>query len=159
MDYRFIELTHIDPGLSRQIMAIEQEAFGPGGLNEWFLPPFIRYGRVFVLLDQETVVAAAEYMRSFADPQHAYLFGLAVKKAYRGRGLGKLLLTRSLKSLQRGGFRTVSLTVDPQNTAAVNLYISLGFRQAGFCKDEYGPQQDRLLLVLNLPVEEAHNGA
>jgi len=41
----------------------------------------------------------------------------------------------------------------------VNLYISLGFRQAGFCKDEYGPQQDRLLLVLNLPVEEAHNGA
>ncbi len=158
MDYRFIELNDVDPDLARQIIAIEQEAFGIGGMNEWFLPPFIRHGRVFVLLDQTTVVAAAEYIRAFDDPLQAYLFGFAVRKDRRRQGLGKLLLVRSLECLQRDGFTTVSLTVDPGNAAAVNLYASLGFKQQDCYRNEYGPDQDRLLLVLKLPVEEAQNG-
>lgn len=158
MDYEFRELTEVESEISRQIIAIEQEAFGAGGMNEWFLPPFIRRGRVFVLLDRGIVAAVAEYMRDWDDPAHAYLFGCAVKKDYRGKGLGKRLMIRSLECLARDGFKTVSLTVDPENMAAMRLYTGLGFTQAAFYKDEYGPNHDRLLMIVKLPVEEACDG-
>ena len=47
--YFFKEINEIDYSVIYQVQEIETEAFGEGAMNEWFLVPFIRYGKVYVL--------------------------------------------------------------------------------------------------------------
>lgn len=150
MDYDFIELKTIENELVAQIIALEQEAFGVGGMNEWFLPPFIRHGRVFIALHHGTVVAVAEYMRDFRDVQHAYLFGLVVHPAYRRRGIAKQLLSYAHEQLRSTGITSISLTVAPNNHPAVALYEQMGFQVVDFLPNEYGSGNDRQMLYLEL---------
>jgi mycothiol synthase len=53
---------------------------------------------------------------------------LGVQPRFRGRGLGKALLTSILRQLKGKGLYEVELTVDSENAAALHLYDSLGFR-------------------------------
>lgn len=150
MDCEFIELRDLDLSLIRQIIAIEQDAFKEGGMNSWFLPPFIRHGRVFLLVNQGLVLAAAEYMRNFTDISLAYLFGLAVKKEYRNQGLGYKLLNSAHYILQQDNITRICLTVDPNNKTALRLYTKLGFRARELLLDEYGDGIHRQVLELSL---------
>ena len=53
---------------------------------------------------------------------------LCVSSGFRGMGLGRELLSRSLTAIRSLGLDAVSLTVTAQNTTAVRLYESMGFR-------------------------------
>lgn len=150
MDCDFIELRDLDKDLTRQIIAIEQEAFKEGGMNSWFLPPFIRHGRVFLLINQGQVLAAAEYMRDFTEISLAYLFGLAVKKEYRNQGLGYKLLDSAHSILRQDDITDVCLTVDPNNKTALRLYTKLGFKAKQLLPDEYGDGIHRQVWKLSL---------
>lgn len=57
----------------------------------------------------------------------AHVTQLCVAKAYRGRGLGRLLLAQSARTLLGSGFDALSLTVTEANTKAVRLYEGFGF--------------------------------
>jgi ribosomal protein S18 acetylase RimI-like enzyme len=57
----------------------------------------------------------------------AHITQLCIAQAYRGRGLGGLLLRQSAESLRRAGFDTITLTVTEANDTAVRLYESFGF--------------------------------
>jgi len=48
---------------------------------------------------------------------------------HRGRGLGTVLLYRSLRGFQEAGIDKVSLEVTAQNSGAIRLYRRLGFRR------------------------------
>jgi len=50
-----------------------------------------------------------------------------VLPAFRGRGLGRVLLDQAAQSLLRAGFSAMTLTVTEGNTQAVELYSSFGF--------------------------------
>jgi len=56
---------------------------------------------------------------------------LGVDPNYQGRGIGRFMLLKGLNYLKAQGVRTVELTADSQNKAALSLYHSLGFRKAG----------------------------
>ncbi|NLM40315.1 MAG: GNAT family N-acetyltransferase [Firmicutes bacterium] len=144
------EITDVDPSLVEQIVALEQDAFGIGGMNHWFLVPFIRHGRVFIVCRGDEVVGVCEYMLDFRCPDQAYLFGFTVKSCWRRRGVGERLLRESCSILKQEGIKLIALTVHPENTGARRLYEKLGFVQTGFHKDEYGPGEDRLEYVLEL---------
>jgi mycothiol synthase len=58
------------------------------------------------------------------------IYMLGVRPGHRGRGLGRELLLAGLRQLRDKGSEAVEITVDSQNTAAVELYLSLGFRLA-----------------------------
>jgi ribosomal protein S18 acetylase RimI-like enzyme len=60
---------------------------------------------------------------------HAGWIGtLGVKRAYRGRGLGKALLVASMQAFAEDGYTAAGLSVDTENpTGALRLYESLGF--------------------------------
>jgi mycothiol synthase len=62
----------------------------------------------------------------FGEPNDGWVSALGVRHEYRGRGLGRALLMLGLQRLQDRGFDTASLSVDSENSAAVNLYRSLG---------------------------------
>ncbi len=48
---------------------------------------------------------------------------------YRGRGIGRLLLQFAVNGFAQAGCKRVSLEVTTQNTAAIAMYASCGFRQ------------------------------
>ncbi len=151
MDYIFKELVSKNEFEIAQIIAIEQEAFGSGGMNHWFLMPFLRHGQVFVLENSGHIAAVAEFMRDFHNETTAYLFGLAVHQDHRGQGLGFQLLSTAHSSLRKQGFTKVCLTVDPNNTEALHLYCTkCNYVQMEFLPNEYGVGEDRLYLTLEL---------
>ena len=52
-----------------------------------------------------------------------------VHPEYRGRRLGKAVVLAGMEALTAKGVRTIELEVDEQNTAAEDIYLSVGFRQ------------------------------
>ncbi|HHV94187.1 MAG TPA: GNAT family N-acetyltransferase [Firmicutes bacterium] len=150
---RVEEIDELEPELLAALVSVEQEAFGRGGMNEWFLPAFVRYGRVYVLWvegDQQPA-GVAECMINWREPQCVYLFGFSIREERRSQGLGTKFLQEIIRRVRSQGFRAVELTVSPNNAAALKLYQGkLGFKTISFRKDEYGPSEDRLLLRLDL---------
>jgi len=53
---------------------------------------------------------------------------IAVHPSYQGRGLGNILMNRSLEHLKTLGIQSVSLTVTQKNRRAFDWYTRLGFR-------------------------------
>lgn len=62
----------------------------------------------------------------------AHLIGMYVLQAWRGRGIGRLLLDLALGyARRRTGVEVVTLTVTEGNAAAIALYEAAGFRSFG----------------------------
>lgn len=57
-----------------------------------------------------------------------YLSRVGVSRQFRGRGLGRTLVEGFLEAGRSQGFRRFCLDVRPDNSAAVRLYESVGFR-------------------------------
>lgn len=140
-----------DPQLVKQLVVLEAEAFGAGGLDEWTLVPLIRHGRVFYLTRNGRISAAVQYMRDWENPRLAYLSGVAVAREMQGQGLGAELLRGSFAALAEEGITEIELTVGPDNTAAIELYKrKLGFEFLEYRPNEYGEGIDRWQMGLKL---------
>ena len=133
------------------LIELEIEAFGVGGLNEWHLVPYIRHGRVYVGRKEGKIVGLIEYMRDWEEPCKAYMMGVSIAKDMRGQGLGTMLIEASLQALKKENIEEVELTVNPKNQGAIKVYEGkLGFVAKDIRKDEYGADENRLVMVLLL---------
>ncbi|WP_062053799.1 GNAT family N-acetyltransferase [Aquimarina longa] len=55
-----------------------------------------------------------------------------VSKKYRGRGVGKLLLSQLIKESEQTGIWTLQASVFSNNNTSIILHKSLGFREIGY---------------------------
>lgn len=134
-----------------RIIEIDQEAFGSGGMNEWHLLPLVRHGRVFVIKENDFIMGSIQYLLDWDNRKKAYLFGIAIAKEGRSKGFGSKLIAGSVSKLTKDDIEEIELTVDPANTLAINIYQrKFGFIVTGFRKNEYGNNEDRLIMTLNL---------
>jgi len=86
----------------------------------------------FVALDGEAVVGWCDVFRAWPPAiQHCGSLGMGVLAAYRGRGVGKRLLSSTLAHARGQGLTRVELEVRADNAAAIRLYESLGFLHEG----------------------------
>ena len=131
------------------IAEYEELIFGDGGLGRWTIMPFVRYGKVYVLLENEEIVSVAEIMRTF-DTKDAYIYGFFTKEKLSRKGYGSVLLNFIINEMEKSGIEAVTLTVDPENEKAVNLYLKHGFEKAELLTEEYGENEDRLYMRLEL---------
>lgn len=150
MEIKVKRLTNNFQKIIEEIIEIEKEAFGAGGLNHWGFPPFIYHGAVYVAMVNKQAVGVIEYMRDFDNQEKSYLYGLAVAEDYRQQGIGNKLLEYSLNELKERKINTVELTVEPDNEAALNLYRQFNFEKIAYRKAEYGPGEDRVIMKLSL---------
>ena len=67
----------------------------------------------------------------------AHILNLCVGEAFRCRGVGRRLLSVLIERATSGGMAEAFLEVRPSNTAAIRLYLSLGFEQAGMRRGYY----------------------
>jgi len=84
----------------------------------------------------------------------AEILSIAIRRAHRGRGHGRVLMDEALRHLYRERIKICFLEVDPDNAPALALYRALGFRQVGSRKGYYdrpgGPAGAALVMRLEL---------
>ncbi|MDO8885840.1 GNAT family N-acetyltransferase [Candidatus Oleimmundimicrobium sp.] len=139
----------VDFNLIKKLVFLEKEAFGQGGLDEWTLPVFIRYGKVYILEEDGKIEGLAEFIRDWNEIKRVFLVSFSICQDKRGKGLGKFFLTKIIELLREEGLKEVKTTVSPVNEAALNLYEKLGFVRTDYLKNEYGPGNNRLLMKLS----------
>ena len=67
----------------------------------------------------------------------AHILNLCVAEAYRCRGVGRRLLGSLIERATAAGMGDAFLEVRPSNTAAIRLYLALGFEQVGMRRGYY----------------------
>jgi len=67
----------------------------------------------------------------------AHILNLCVSEMYRCRGVGRRLLGSLIERAAVAGMADAFLEVRPSNTAAIRLYLALGFEQAGMRRGYY----------------------
>jgi ribosomal protein S18 acetylase RimI-like enzyme len=67
----------------------------------------------------------------------ANIFGVYVKKEFRGQGIGKMLIGEALTEILKDrDVKKIRLTVNAENKVAIGLYEDAGFNSVGTMKDE-----------------------
>ena len=82
---------------------------------------------------------------------HVGTLGMGVLKEWRGTGIGRKLIGECLEMARAMGLEKVELTVYADNTAAIRLYESVGFRHEGrrpASRKLDGVYQDEILMGL-----------
>ena len=64
--------------------------------------------------------------------ERGWIGGFGISPAYRGRGLGQMLLEETMAGARALGMHQVELEVLRQNEAAIRLYTRAGFRAAAY---------------------------
>ncbi len=73
----------------------------------------------------------------------AHILNITIRKSYRGNGLAKRLMQRMQTLAVEKGADMLFLEVRATNTAAINLYTSLGFNEIGFRNGYYPAAKGR----------------
>ncbi len=98
------------------------------------------YAEDGIFLGEGSLVLANNDPDYTIEGKRVYLSRLIVKKEFRNRGIGKLLVDFLCETAKRMGYAEISIGVDKSNAAALHLYRSKGFDRILFDgEDEYGP--------------------
>jgi len=98
------------------------------GSGEWieaFLNARLHREELFVLYDQQTLVAAGECIPSQKQPPYADL-GMVVARSYRGRGVGSFLLTQLKNHCYEVGWKPIC-SCEASNRASKKAIEKAGF--------------------------------
>lgn len=82
------------------------------------------------------------------------IHNIGTKKAYRGQGIGSMLIEQFRSACISRGVSTVWLEVRETNLTAINFYGSHGFVRDGIRRNFYSnPEEDAVLMSLRLGPE------
>jgi ribosomal-protein-alanine N-acetyltransferase len=139
-EFRLATLEDVDT-----IVEIEKEAMS----NPWQAASYIEainsdHAFIMVATEAEKLAAFAVF---YLTPPESELPDIVVDAAYRGKGLGKALLTRCIEELTSREIDTVFLEVRVSNTVARTLYEHIGFNEIGTRKYFYSnPIEDAICM-------------
>lgn len=103
-----------------------------------------KYDRAILLVEKEQIIAYGILRLLGTEGE---LESIAVRKEYRGRGYGRLLLSEFLRLAKHAGTEKLFLEVREGNQAGIQLYESAGFRTFSRRKAYYrDPVEDALLM-------------
>ena len=136
-----------------EVVAIERAAY-QFPWSEGIFRDCLRVGYLCLVVTVERQVLAYGVMSFGAGEAH--ILNLCVSEAYRCRGVGKRLLGALMERAAAAGMAEAFLEVRPSNTAAIRLYLALGFEQVGMRRGYYqavGGREDAAVLkrVLRAP--------
>lgn len=148
---KVIEVDVENRGLIKKIFNNEVESFGVmGGADMWMIMSFIRYGKLYVLLNESNDLLSVAQYQGVLGKKEVFLYGFSTSLKERGKGYGKILLEESHNRLKELGMEKIYLTVDPANAKAIDMYKKAGYIIEELQKDEYGKGIDRYLMIKNL---------
>lgn len=98
---------------------------------------------------------AVGLVRQHTSGVSARIYSVAVHPDARGLGAGRRLAEALLARFSEAGARRTYLEVRVDNTPAISLYVSLGFRQVCTLPDYYAPGQHGLSFCRPLDIGDA----
>jgi ribosomal-protein-alanine N-acetyltransferase len=90
----------------------------------------------------------------------AHILNLCIGESFRCRGIGRRLLSYLIERGTAAGMSEAFLEVRPSNTAAIRLYLLMGFEQVGMRRGYYqavGGREDAAVLKLALRTRRARH--
>jgi ribosomal-protein-alanine N-acetyltransferase len=82
----------------------------------------------------------------------AHIVAIAVREAYRGRGLGELLLSESIDLALANQQEVITLEVRRSNIAAQNLYEKFRFLKVGVRRRYYSDNHEDAIIMSTPPI-------
>ncbi len=152
-------LNDINPDITLELKKLEISNLGRiASINEWVIPVFIKYGKVIVavknsssgLEEKGKIIGVNELLRKWDEPETVFIHSFYVKKSFREKGIGSLLLKESIKILKEEKVRKIELTVDPKNLLAIRLYEKFNFKKTDYFEDLYGHGIHRDLMICRI---------
>jgi len=139
----------VDPDIA-EVVAIERASYQfPWG--EGIFRDCLRVGYICRVVTLGKQVIGYGVMSVGAGEAH--ILNVCIGEAFRCRGIGKRLLGLLIERGAAAGMSEAFLEVRPSNTAAIRLYLSLGFEQVGVRRGYYqalGGREDAAVLKLTL---------
>lgn len=124
-------------GIEDRVATLETELRTPDERAAWLAAKGPRHP-VVVAEDDGNIVGWGS-LNQF-NPREAYRhvvdFSIYVDRAYRGRGVGKVVLTRLIELAREHGFHKMVLSAFPTNSGGMALYERMGFRTVGVYKEQ-----------------------
>ena len=154
IDCSIMLLEEIDKEIMEEIVKYEDQIFGEGSIGIWNIKPFVKYGRVYILLSnkliESRIVSVIEIIKGFEDKK-AYIYGFFTNEKYRGRGISNLFLSSIIGEIAKNNMiEEIELAVSPENIQAIKLYEKNGFVVDQLLHNEYGEGEDRYLMYKKL---------
>jgi ribosomal protein S18 acetylase RimI-like enzyme len=112
-----------------------------------------RPNNVFLVAEQggRVVGEAIALVRHHRNGVSGRVYSLAVNSACRGQRIGRRLMEALFDALAVRGVHRVYLEVEQTNTAAINLYGTMGFRSTGPLPNYYGQGRGGLHMMCEIP--------
>lgn len=85
--------------------------------------------------------------------EKGYILDIAVDTEFQGLGLGKNLLEHIKRQFQKIDIQHISLGVHYLNAKVIPFYYQYGFRMHEVRKNEFGPNQDAIIMHYHEPTE------
>jgi L-amino acid N-acyltransferase YncA len=124
-------------GIDDRLATLETERRTPDERRQWLKSRSPRHP-VIVAEDDGRVIAWGS-LNQF-NPREAYRhvadFSIYVERGHRGRGAGRVLLTRLIEMAREHGYHKMVLSAFPFNAAGMALYERLGFRTVGIYREQ-----------------------
>ncbi len=142
-----------------QVLAIEQRNFHEPWTRRSFLAEIetAPLSQPLAVVYENQLVA---YIVPWFIAGELQIANVAVHEDFRRRGLARQLIMHVCDLAQRRNCRVAHLEVRRSNTAAWQLYESLGFQITTRRRNYYGPGEDALLMSKNLtPSASTHTDA
>lgn len=128
------------------LAALERASFDSPWSQDLLRLELVEQASVLLVKDRvDGGLAGYAAFRVAAD--EAELLRTAVAPGERRRGIARVLVEAGLRAVAERGARCCFLEVRPRNAAAVALYRSLGFRDAGRREGYYSDGSDALVMV------------
>lgn len=125
---------------------IEKECFSSPWSEDALVTETENPSAEFFVLEAENTVAA--YMGMHIVLDECYIANVAVKKDYRKKGLGRILVENALKVAKDKGCSFITLEVRVSNLPAIALYEKCGFEKIGERKNFYtAPTENALIMT------------
>ncbi len=136
-----------DPRDSSDIMRIDAESFNTTNPT-YDLFIYLTYGNDILVADIGGMVVG--YIVLSYKEEEAKIMSLAVKREFRRKGIGKILLKEAIKKAKQNSKKRMLLEVRISNTPAQNLYKKFGFEIAGVLESYYFDGESAYLMCLDL---------
>ena len=131
----------------RQTVRIEEFTGPRAAVRAWFelaedsapaLDAYIDAGRVLVAVEGDAIVGHVQ-LTDTDRPDATEVKNVAVAEPFRGRGVGRALMTAAVDLARRDGRSTVVVATAAADTGNLRFYQRLGFRMAGVERDAFTP--------------------
>ena len=133
-----------------EIMEIERLGFASPWSRQVFVEEFDQpHARILLARDGHTGRGVG-FINFWLVHDEVHILNVSTHPDYRRRGLAWRLMERAVETGRRAGARLMTLEVRRGNSAAVALYLKMGFRHIDVRRAYYEDGEDALVMLLDL---------